>query len=173
MKKSVWMLLALLVFFLTGCGNSKTGTAQGEETSITLTEEITELEKGFSAVRYDGDYGFDRFLSEGGASSDQEVVSFLTEDLLSGTDVDFRGNVFGCSTVAAQTSDGNHCSGGILTGTIVKLWLSQPILKTDTLPSPRSIWILSARGQAAGLPVWRSKWMRSGFLQHCMRLWTE
>lgn len=31
MKKSVWMLLALLVFFLTGCGNSKTGTAQGEE----------------------------------------------------------------------------------------------------------------------------------------------
>lgn len=148
MKKSVWMLLVLLVFFLAGCGDSKTGTAQGEEskestdaktdpadgkktpsgdtsipsgarvpsgrneeTSITLTEEITELEKGFSAVRYDGDYGFDRFLSGGGASSDQEVVSFLTEDLLSGTDVDFRGNVFGCSTVAAQTSDGKSLFG--------------------------------------------------------------
>lgn len=31
MKKSVWMVLALLVFFLAGCCNSKTGTAQGEE----------------------------------------------------------------------------------------------------------------------------------------------
>lgn len=167
MKKSVWMVLALLVFFLAGCCNSKTGTAQGEEsmestdaktdsadkketpsrdtsipsgarvpsgrneeTSITLTEEIMELEEGFSAVRYDGDYGFDRFLSEGGASSDQEVVSFLTENILSGTrapegmDVDFCGNVFGCSTIAAQTSDGqslfgrnfdwNHCEAMVV-----------------------------------------------------------
>lgn len=127
MKKSVWMVLALLVFFLAGYGNSKTGTAQGEEsrdstdaetdsankdeTGITLTEEITELEEGFSAVRYDGDYGFDRFLSEGGASSDQEVVSYLTENLLSGMDVDFRGNVFGCSTIAAQTLDGQSLLG--------------------------------------------------------------
>lgn len=142
MKKSVWIVLALLAFFLAGCGNSKTGTAQGEEskestdaktdssdkeenpsgdtsmpsgrneeTSITLTEEIMELEEGFSAVRYDGDYGFDRFLSEGGASSDQEVASFLTENSLSGMDVDFRGNVFGCSTIAARTSDGESLFG--------------------------------------------------------------
>lgn len=135
MRKNVWMILALLVFFLAGCGSSKTGTVQGEEsrestdaktdsmskekTSIALTEEIMELDKDFSAVRYYGDYGFDRFLSEGGASSDQEVVGFLTENLLSGMDVGFNGNVFGCSTIAVQTSDGislfgrnfdwNHC----------------------------------------------------------------
>lgn len=104
-KKRVDSIGSIIVFSLAGCGNSKTRTAQGEEskestdaktdsagkeeTSITLTEEIMELEEGFFAVRYDGDYGFDRFLSEGGASSDQEVVSFLTENILSGMDVDF------------------------------------------------------------------------------------
>lgn len=149
MKKGVWIALVLSLFFsLAGCGNSKTRTAQGEEskestaaktdsadkeeppsgdtsmpsgrnaeTSITLTEEIMELEEGFSAVRYDGDYGFDRFLSEGGASSDREVAGFLTENILSGTrapegmDVDFRGSVFGCSTIAARTSDGQSLFG--------------------------------------------------------------
>ncbi len=127
MRKNVWMILALLVFFLAGCGSSKTGMVQGEEsmegtdvetdsmskekTYIVLTEEMTELEKGFSAVRYDGDYGFDKFLSEGGASSDQEVVGFLAENLASGMDVGFSGNVFGCSTIAVQTSDGKSLFG--------------------------------------------------------------
>lgn len=83
-----------------------------------------ELEKGFSAVRYDGDYGFDRFLSEGGASSDKEVVGFLTESLLSGTDIGFNGNIFGCSTIALQTPEGeslfgrnfdwNHCEAMVV-----------------------------------------------------------
>lgn len=138
MRKNMWMVLFLSVIFsLAGCGNHKTEIVQGGESrestdsktdsagegemSITLTEEIMELENGFSAVRYDGDYGFDRFLSEGGASSDQEVVGFLTENLLSGMDVGFSGNVFGCSTIAVQNSDGeslfgrnfdwNHCEG--------------------------------------------------------------
>lgn len=141
MRKHVWMVLFLSVIFsLAGCGNSKTGTVQSKEsmgsrdsktdsagkekTSITLTEEIMELEEGFSAVRYDGDYGFDRFLSEGGASSDQEVVNFLTEKLLSGMDLGFTGAPFGCSTLAVQTTDGeslfgrnfdwNHCEAMVV-----------------------------------------------------------
>ena len=34
---------------------------------ITPTSEITELEAGLSTVRYEGDYGFDTFLEQGGA----------------------------------------------------------------------------------------------------------
>ncbi|MCM1174907.1 MAG: C45 family autoproteolytic acyltransferase/hydrolase [Blautia sp.] len=137
MRRNIWMVLILLtIFSLTGCSENKAVTEKGEqnmesvdretdsketkETNIIPTGEIMELEKGFSAVRYDGDYGFDRFLSEGGASSDQEVVSFLTENLLFGTDIGFNGNIFGCSTIAVRTSDGeflfgrnfdwNHCN---------------------------------------------------------------
>ncbi len=75
---------------------------------ISPTSEIIELEDGLSAVRYDGDYGFDDFLSQGGASSDAEVVAYLAENLLSGLDLgDLWGDVFGCSTIAVQSPQGN------------------------------------------------------------------
>lgn len=51
--------------------------------TITLTSEVTKLENGLSAVKYSGDYGFDDFLSQGGASSDSDVVAFLSENVLS------------------------------------------------------------------------------------------
>ncbi len=147
MRKCVLTVLTLsMIFSLTGCGNSKTEAVQDgqsmegadtvtgfagglneplqTETDIVPTGEIMELEKGFSAVRYDGDYGFDLFLSEGGASSDKEVVGFLTENLLSGTDIGFSGNIFGCSTIAVRTPEGeslfgrnfdwNHCEAMVV-----------------------------------------------------------
>lgn len=39
-------------------------------TFITPIEEITELENGLSVVRYEGNYGFEGFLEQGGADSD-------------------------------------------------------------------------------------------------------
>lgn len=71
-------------------GNYGTSNTQEEEQAneIVLLEKITELANGLSAVRHTGDYGFDEFLAEGGASSDAEVVSFLMESGI----VDF-GNV--------------------------------------------------------------------------------
>jgi len=47
--------------------------------AIVLSEKITELTGGLSAVRHTGDYGFDEFLEQGGASSDAEVVSFIRQ----------------------------------------------------------------------------------------------
>lgn len=65
--------------------NSQTASAPESEASppqpeappadaISLTGKIVELEPGLSAVRYDGNYGFDGFLEKGGASSGREVV---------------------------------------------------------------------------------------------------
>ncbi len=48
-------------------------------------------------MRVDGDYYFDEFLSNGGASSDGAVVNFLSEKI--GTRFAFDGNPFGCSLV--------------------------------------------------------------------------
>ncbi len=56
---------------------------------IVPTEKITELEDGLSAVCYEGDYSFDEFLSSEGASIDEEVFRFLTENLLGNLDLGF------------------------------------------------------------------------------------
>ena len=73
MKKRIFALVitsALITILMTGCGkanenvstqsgsNSRESEAVTENTAITLTSEITELEDGFSAVQFEGDDGF-------------------------------------------------------------------------------------------------------------------
>lgn len=120
--------LAVLMTALSGCGRTSDVTdsevaestnnsdiTETDETAaytlIPLTSEITELENGFFAVRYEGDYGFDEFIEQGGASSDSEVVAYLSEQLLSGLDLGFLGDIFGCSTIAATGSEGEALFG--------------------------------------------------------------
>ena len=128
MKKKLTFLLAAL-FLITafaGCsstneetpsihnGNHGTSNTQGEEQTndILLSEEITELTGGLSAVRYTGDYGFDEFLSGGGASSDAEVVSFLMESGVADFgNLLFGGNPFGCSTISVKNANGESLFG--------------------------------------------------------------
>ena len=81
------------------------------EDAVSLKDSIVELEPGLSAVRYDGDYGFDSFLEKGGASSDREVAQYLAETFIGELGLDFLGNIFGCSTITANGPD-----GGILFG---------------------------------------------------------
>ena len=124
-----WMLclsfLLGIAMLTAGCGrtddqmqnaenNSTTQTSPDAENVnlISLTSEIVELEDGFSAVRYDGDYGFDEFLAQGGASSDGEVVEYLASNLLSGLNLgDLLGGIFGCSTIAVQSPEGDALFG--------------------------------------------------------------
>lgn len=120
--------LAVLMTALSGCGRTPDAAdsevaestndsdiTETDETAaytlIPLTSEITELEDGFFAVRYEGDYGFDEFIKQGGASSDSEVVAYLSEHLLSGLDLGFLGDIFGCSTIAATGSEGEALFG--------------------------------------------------------------
>lgn len=125
-KRFIGLALCLLLSVAaTGCrATGGISAAQAPESSksqpsddeqndvITLTSAITQLENGFSAVRYDGDYGFDAFLSQGGAASDSEVVSYLANNLLSGLDIGgLLGGVFGCSTLSVQCSEGSRLFG--------------------------------------------------------------
>ncbi|MCI9081841.1 MAG: linear amide C-N hydrolase [Lachnospiraceae bacterium] len=122
------LLLLTSVLCLAGCGNGETDQtavgSQNEETlvfeenmeignleSVSLNSEIRELENGLSAVKYEGDYGFDAFLSVGGASSDREVVSFLAENLLSDMNIGFSGGTFGCSTISVKSEGGDFLFG--------------------------------------------------------------
>ena len=79
---------------------------------VELDSSIVELEEGLFAVRYDGDYGFDGFIDQGGASSDGEVIAYLADNLLSGLNLgDLLGGVFGCSTIAVQSPEGDTLFG--------------------------------------------------------------
>lgn len=119
------VLTLILVMGITGCRNvgedeqDATGTGDPADSKTTeaneamaLTEEIVLLEDGFSAVRYDGDYGFENFISRGGAASDSAVVEYLANNLLSGLNLgDLLGSVFGCSTISVQTAEGDALFG--------------------------------------------------------------
>lgn len=61
-------------------------------------------------MEYDGDYGLDEFL-ETGASSDGELVSFVTKRLLKGLPLNFSIPDLGCSTFSAQTEEGDQIFG--------------------------------------------------------------
>lgn len=130
MKKTFSVILFLIVLTTTLGGCSRTADVTDSEvaesmnssditetneteayTLIPLTPEITELEDGFFAVRYEGDYGFNEFLEQGGASSDSEVAAYLSEHLLSGINLGFLENIFGCSTIAAKDSEGEALFG--------------------------------------------------------------
>ena len=132
MKKFFICFVIISLFaILTGCGNnsgltyttdSSTGSVDMENTStdkndagynyIAITSEITKLERGFSAVRYDGDYSFDQFLEQGGAESDQDVLRFLTNTVF-GKDYGLQmgGDAFGCSTISVKNTDGGYLFG--------------------------------------------------------------
>ncbi len=74
--------------------------------------EVVQVTVGLSAVTYDGDYGFDEFLQQGGASSDAEVVSFLSEHVLTGTTaISFGAMSFGCSTISVKNADSHSLFG--------------------------------------------------------------
>lgn len=129
MKKEISCLIMLLFVFsmlTAGCGKTESARTekgredlqseqgngvQGAENAdiITLTSEVVSLEDGFSAVQYAGDYKLDQFLEQGGASSDADVMKFLTKNLFSGKSVlEFFGSMFGCSTLSVQEVDGNY-----------------------------------------------------------------
>lgn len=75
------------------------------ETKIQPTIHRTQLTDGLSVIRYDGDYGFQAFLDAGGASSDEELLAYLMENVL--TDVSgltFLNGWFGCSTIQARNA---------------------------------------------------------------------
>ena len=117
----VCILSVALLLLLACCGghsdvtdtqNPLVSDGDGEDSYITLTAEITELEPGLSAVSYEGDDGFELFLEKGGAGSDQEVLRFLTENIFrGGSGLSIGGGGFGCSTISVANTDGGYFFG--------------------------------------------------------------
>lgn len=70
---------------------------------------IEKLEDGLYSMEYVGDYGFDEFLAQGGASSDSAVVEYLVTFLSHGVckmESDAQTGDFGCSTICTTDTHG-------------------------------------------------------------------
>lgn len=137
MKKRTIILCAMLAAaqaILSGCGGNGVRQEKAEQAPertegtteavmaaerqtipvevISPDEEILRLEEGLSAVRMEGEDGFTEFLARGGASSDMEVVEYLSEQMLSDIPgLIFGGNPFGCSTFSVQGEEGGYFFG--------------------------------------------------------------
>lgn len=130
MKKRVFKVLMMSLVLqsaLTGCGQSagrseytiQESNTQGggsrmemKQNRIAPDTAITELEDGLSTVRYEGSYGFRDFLEKGGASSDEEVVEYVSSQLTSSIPkLLFGGNPFGCSTLSVKNAEGGYLFG--------------------------------------------------------------
>lgn len=125
MKKKIYMVfvMGLILGAASGCSQEvrtsehtvQVKTEEGEgmvQNLITPDTDIMELEEGLSVVRFEGNYGFDDFLQQGGASSDEDVVAYLSGRLSSNvTDLLFGGNPFGCSTLSVEHTDGGRLFG--------------------------------------------------------------
>lgn len=90
---------------------------QGQESqesavSIETGSRIVQLEEGLSAVIYEVDDWFDRFLEQGGAASDSQVINFLSGQLTLGEAKPvLQTNGFGCSTLAVKSPEGESLFG--------------------------------------------------------------
>ena len=82
------------------------------KTQIGAVNSIEKLCDNFYAMEYDGDYGFDTYLENGGGASDEEMAEYISTFLSHGF---YKPNIekggFGCSTISASDADGNLIFG--------------------------------------------------------------
>ena len=119
-KLSALVLLCLLLSGCTGSDRTEHGTqkesssmisasAAAPEDTVTPTQEVTQLEDGLSAIRFEVDSAFDDFLVQGGAASDGEVAGYLTS--LVKESISLGDLLFGCSTISVQNTEGGYLFG--------------------------------------------------------------
>lgn len=114
-KKHLFILgIISLMLVVSSCSSPKEIKVQESESlkPVLFSEKIQNLENGFSYVSYDGDYGFEQFIEDGGASSDSEVMEFLTRyRMIADADLSFTDKMFGCSTVSVISPEGEPLFG--------------------------------------------------------------
>lgn len=114
MKKKrvlLWIIIALaliVVILLVGAW-SMFGT------QLTAAMTVAKLDEGLYSMSYEGDYGFDAYLKQGGGSSAEEMAEYITSFLSNGFYKPDAGDVddavVGCSTITVKDPDGNMLFG--------------------------------------------------------------
>jgi predicted choloylglycine hydrolase len=109
----VIILLGVVSCFMISRKNNRIDTEIiGMNNQINPTTEIKRLDNGLQTVKIDGDYGFDNFIDQGGATSDSGVIQFLTNNISKTmSNLNFSNDIFGCSTISVKADNGNSIFG--------------------------------------------------------------
>lgn len=79
---------------------------------LRAADSVTQVAEDFYTMNYSGNYMFDKMLKEGGVESDEELFTFIAENLYRGLyDAESGGSKFGCSTLAVTSPDGEAMFG--------------------------------------------------------------
>ncbi len=64
------------------------------------------------SIEYKGNYYFDKFIEQGGASSDSELINFIVKNITKGIiPINIGLSDIGCSSFTVQTAEGHHLFG--------------------------------------------------------------
>lgn len=109
----IFMIVMVCIYFMVQqeeeqvfMETTQQATGEGSVIQVTATETLNLMEDGLSVIRYDGDYGFQGFLEHNGASSDEQVLDYLMENVVDISGLDVIKGMFGCSTI--QTENAQH-----------------------------------------------------------------
>lgn len=103
-KKVLVSFIAIIVVLIAGLGF----TFKNELSTLNTIKKVNNYP--FYEMTYKGDYGFDEFLKTG-ASNDQELVKYISKELLKGLPISIKVPNLGCSTFTSQTPDGQQIFG--------------------------------------------------------------
>ena len=101
------VVLLVVVIFLLGAWS-----IFGEK--VKAAGSVKEIDKDLYYMEYKGDYGFDAFLEQGGASSSAEIAVYITDFLSGGfmSKVPSMGKMnFGCTAYTVKNTDGGTLMG--------------------------------------------------------------
>lgn len=76
---------------------------------------VEKIEDGLYMMNYEGDYGFEEYLRQGGAASDSEmakyIISFLSNGFYVPEDTSVEAADYGCSALCVENTDGGRMMG--------------------------------------------------------------
>ncbi|HIR69968.1 MAG TPA: linear amide C-N hydrolase [Candidatus Pullilachnospira gallistercoris] len=113
--KKVVLSLVCVVIALVVIAGIAVGVTWGNEISTAASiEKLRDRDDSHldgSVYRMDvkGGFYFDKYLEEGGASTDAELISFITDNITKGLiDMGIKESNIGCASFTAQTEDGDQ-----------------------------------------------------------------
>ena len=110
MKKAVKILIATIACLIVVGAGSLLFMFRHQYAAAQSVEQVGNK---MYTMTYEGDYGLDDFLEQGGASSSNEIAAFVCNQLFYGlvSPPDVQPAEFGCSFITSKDKDGNMLIG--------------------------------------------------------------
>ena len=157
LKKILLAVVGIIVALLVVAFAVIYGVWHNEISTVTSIEMLRDrndehLDGAVYSMHVKGGFYLDDFIAQGGASNDNELIQFITDNITRGVvDIQMTAPEIGCSAFTSVTRRATVCSPATTTSPRPTRWWSlRNRTRAATLPSPR--WTCSS---------WASTWTRT------------